>query len=317
MRERFDVHAEITKAIIAAIENGPGDFQLPWHRPGVCLERPKNAVTGHRYSGVNILALWASGMERRYESGLWASYRQWRELGGQVKKGEKGTVIVFCKELTVEVEDEATGDMNPETRLFARASRVFNAAQVDGFELSVPEVRDPAQLLADAEAFVEGTGAVVEHGGSSACYIPARDIIQMPLRERFTGTDTSSATESYYSTLCHELTHWSGAPHRLDRDLSGRFGTESYAMEELVAELGSAFLCADLGISPAPRADHAAYLAGWLNIAKEDPRALFTVASKASQAVAFLQGDGAAGSASRNGNPDRQAAGRDRSRRAA
>ena len=292
MRERFDVHAEITKAIIAAIENGPGDFQLPWHRPGVCLERPKNAVTGHRYSGVNILALWASGMERGYESGLWASYRQWRELGGQVKKGEKGTVIVFCKELTVEVEDEMTGDATPETRLFARASRVFNAAQVDGFELAAPEVKDPARLLAAAEAFVAATGVVIDHCGSSACYIPARDIIQMPPRERFTGTDTSSATESYYSTVCHELTHWSGAPHRLDRELSGRFGSKSYAMEELVAELGSAFLCADLAISPAPRADHAAYLAGWLKVAKEDPRALFTVASKASQAASFLQGNG-------------------------
>lgn len=176
--------------------------------------------------------------------------------------------------------------------MFARASWVFNAAQVDGYELpaeaELPEnpLFDP---IARAESFASATGARIEEGGDRACFIPALDTIRMPERRRFTGTDTTTPAEGFYSTLCHELTHWSGAKSRLDRDLSGRFGTESYAVEELVAELGAAFLCADLGITPEPRADHASYVKSWLEVLKSDKKAVFTAASKASQAANWLQ----------------------------
>jgi antirestriction protein ArdC len=143
--------------------------------------------------------------------------------------------------------------------------------------------------LERAEVFATSTGAVIEEGGDQACYIPAMDMIRMPERRRFTGMQAASAGEAFYATLCHELVHWSGAKKRLDRDLSGRFGTESYAVEELVAELGSAFLCGDLGIAPEPRADHACYIKNWLSVLKSDKKAIFTAASKAAEAANWLQ----------------------------
>jgi antirestriction protein ArdC len=138
------------------------------------------------------------------------------------------------------------------------------------------------------DAFIAATGAVIRHGGGRACYIPATDEIRMPERAAFTGSATSSAEESYYATLLHELTHWTGPVHRCGRDLSGRFGSDAYAMEELIAELGSAFLCGELGIAAVPRSDHAQYLAHWLAVLKADKRAIFTAASKASEAIGFL-----------------------------
>jgi antirestriction protein ArdC len=173
----------------------------------------------------------------------------------------------------------------------ARASFVFNAAQVEGFRLEPDEALpdepsfDPIER---AEAFAKATGAAITEGGDRACYIPSADMIRMPERRRFTGTDTTTPAEGFYSTLCHELVHWSGAKPRLDRDLSGRFGSESYAVEELVAELGAAFLCGDLGITPEPRADHAQYIATWLKVLKDDKKAVFTAASKASEAASWL-----------------------------
>ena len=138
-----------------------------------------------------------------------------------------------------------------------------------------------------AEAFVAATGANIVHGGSRACYVPRTDNIHMPPRDMFFGTATSSAAEAYASTKLHELTHWTSAETRCNRQLGKRFGDDAYAMEELVAELGAAFLCADLGITDTPRADHAQYLDNWLRVLKADKKAIFTAASKASQAPAF------------------------------
>ncbi|WP_342760628.1 zincin-like metallopeptidase domain-containing protein [Bradyrhizobium sp. CSA207] len=173
------------------------------------------------------------------------------------------------------------------SRLFARATPVFNADQVDG--LNEGPVATPVQELQDVDGFIARTEAKIVHSGNRACFIPKLDEIHMPPREAFTGSASSTPSEAYYSTLLHELTHWTALPHRCDRDLSGRFGTEAYAMEELVAELGAAFLCAELGIAVEPRADHAQYLAHWLNVLKADKRAIFTAASKAGEAVSFLQ----------------------------
>lgn len=292
--ERLDVHQHITDQIIAAMEKGAGDWQMPWHRSSHALTRPKNIASGNAYRGINILALWVAAEVNGYGHGIWGTYKQWQENGAQVRKGERSSVIVFYKELEKAREDDPS---ETDTVLFARASRVFNAAQVDGFTLPAGEAEptdDKTQAIDAADAFAAATGARVTIGGNLACYRPGPDAIAMPERRLFTGSATSSATEAWYSTLLHELTHWSGATHRLDRDLSGRFGSDSYAMEELVAELGAAFLCAELGITVAPRPDHAAYLAGWLKVMKADKKAIFTAASAASRAAGYLGDLGAA-----------------------
>lgn len=290
MTTKLDVHQHITQQIVTAIEAGAGQWQMPWYQSANVFTRPLNATSGHHYRGINILALWVAAAARNYEHGLWATYKQWQEAGAQVRKGEASTMIVFYKQLDVTSKDD------PDTQEkihFARASRVFNVAQVDGFTLpedAAPEREDRITPIDAADAFAAGTGAAIETGGASACYRPSTDTIHMPDRDRFFGSEHSSATETWYSTLLHELTHWSGAKHRLDRDLANRFGDRAYAMEELVAELGAAFLCAELGITNEPRPDHAQYLGFWLDVLKSDSRAVFTAAAKAQSAVDYLKG---------------------------
>ena len=287
---KFDVHQEITNRIVDALESA-GEFTLPWiKRQGGSFARPVNVASKKPYNGVNIVSLWVSAQANEYPSNVWGTYRQWQQSGRQVRKGEKSSLIVLYRTLDIEQTNEATGEVEQSERMFARASWVFNAAQVDGFE--TVEEQLPEQALFDplerAEAFATSTGAVIEEGGDQACYNPAMDMIRMPERRRFVGTDTLPAGEAFYATLCHELVHWSGAKQRLNRDLSGRFGCESYAIEELVAELGSAFLCGDLRLTPEPRADHACYIKNWLSVLKSDKKAIFTAASKASEAANWL-----------------------------
>ena len=186
----------------------------------------------------------------------------------------------------------SSGEAETETRLFARATPVFAAEQVDGYQppvIDAPTVI-PMTPIEQAEAFVAATGAQIDYGGTRAFYRPSTDSIQLPPREAFIGSPTSTPAESYYSTILHELTHWTSAESRCNRQLGKRFGDQAYAMEELVAELGAAFLCADLHITDEPRVDHAQYLASWLSVMKEDKKAIFTAASKASEAAAYLTG---------------------------
>jgi len=288
MKERFDIHQHITNQIVAAIERGAGEFRLPWHGGGAIM-RPTNIASKKPYRGVNIVALWAASEQNGFSSGVWGTYRQWAETGAQVRKGEKSSYIVFYKEIEIAggtAEQEASGEI--ETRLFARATPVFAAEQVDGYE--IPAIANPnsVETIATAEAFVTATGASIAHGGTRAYYRPSTDSIHLPPREAFTGTATSTAAESYYSTVLHELTHYTSHEKRCNRQLGKRFGDSAYAMEELVAELGAAFLCSELGITAEPRADHAQYLASWLEVLKADKRAIFTAASKASEAALFL-----------------------------
>jgi antirestriction protein ArdC len=283
-----DIHTAITEQIINAIEAGAGAFSLPWHRAGSCVTRPINVSSNQPYRSVNTVALWAAAAVNDYADGLWGTYRQWQAKGAQVRKGERSSLIVFYKELPDPDAPEGMVETNP--RFVAKASRVFNLAQVEGYtpDADVPESQ-PIDPIAAAEHLVQGTGARIREAGARACYAPAMDEITMPDRDRFTGTVTSSATEGWYSTLLHELTHWSGAKHRLDRQFGERFGDDAYAMEELVAELGAAFLCGDLGVTASPRPDHAAYLEHWLRIMKGDRKAIFTAASAASRAADYLK----------------------------
>lgn len=288
---RIDIHQHITDQIISMMEEGSGAYRCPW-RPAVSAARPVNVATGKAYRGVNVLALWAAAAADGYSSGVWGTYRQWSALGAQVRKGEKAAYIVFWKELlgqTSDGDEGAPGQVQePTRRLVARASAVFAAEQVDGYVPNSQPPADPVFALGAADAFIAATRATIIHEGDRAFYRPSRDTIHMPPAERFIGTSTISPTQAYYATLLHELVHWTGHANRAARDLGGRFGAQAYAMEELVAELGAAFLCADLSISNAPRPDHAHYLQSWLSVLRQDKKAIFTAASKASQATAFL-----------------------------
>lgn len=282
-----DIYQQITDRVVAAIEAGAPTFEMPWHR-GAQHARPSNVATGKFYRGVNTLALWITQSTHNYGSSVWGTYKQWKASGAQVRKGERATTIVFYKDLERQVEDEATGETTLKKSFVATASWVFNADQVDNWTAQSSPLIDKTEVLDNSEAFIAATGAKIVTLDDSAYYIYSTDTINMPKRALFTGSSTRSATESFYSTLLHELTHWSGHPSRLNRQLNNRFGDGAYAMEELVAELGAAFLCADLGVALEPRPDHAAYLSGWLTVLKQDKRALFTAASKASEAADFL-----------------------------
>lgn len=288
-----DLYADITNELIAAIESGPGVLSLPWRRIGGGLHVPVNARTGNTYQGINVISLWVAGELRGYGQSLWATYRQWAELGAQVRKGEKSAHVIFYREYDGTPDADDPEDNGK--RRVARASAVFNAAQVDGFTLpDAPPPLGPIERLERADRFVGSTGARIEHGGDRAYYQRVTDHIQMPDEGLFTGTETLTRTEGYYATLVHELIHWTSPGHRLDRELGKRFGDRAYAAEELVAEIGAAFLCAELAITQDVRPDHASYLANWLQMLKDDDRAIFTAAAKAAEAVNWLKGQGAA-----------------------
>jgi antirestriction protein ArdC len=301
-KPRVDVHDAITAKIVAAIEAGAGEFQMPWHRPGVAFTIPKNALTEKQYRGSNILSLWIDADVKKFENQTWATFKQWQELGAHVRKGEKGSLIVKYGEWTPKAAGDApkpeTGgdDADAAKRLFAKAAWVFNAQQVDGWSIEPAVPRDDLTTRLDhVDAFIASTGAAFREGGQRAFYRHRDskgegDFIQMPPRNLFTGTDTSTPTESFESTRLHELGHWSGAVHRLNREFGQRFGDKAYSFEELVAELSAAFLCADLQITNSPRADHAQYIANWLEVLKGDTKAIFTAASLATRAVDYLHG---------------------------
>jgi antirestriction protein ArdC len=284
---RFDIHQHITNQIVESIERGAGEFRLPWHRSASNIMRPVNIASKAPYRGVNVLSLWASADAKGYQSGMWGTFKQWKEVGAQIKKGEKASYVAFYRQIVIGSDNEEEDETG--ARMFARATPVFAAEQVDGY---TPPVVEPPSIVLEAmlkaEAFISATGARIEHGGTRAFYRPSTDSIHLPPQESFIGTATSGPAESYYSTLLHELTHWTSREERCNRQLGKRFGDEAYSMEELVAELGAAFLCADLRITDAPRADHAQYLESWLRVIKADKKAIFTAASEASQAVEFL-----------------------------
>jgi len=286
--QRRDIHAEITNQLIAVIEADPGKPSMPWRRSGKPLFMPVNALTSKPYNGINIVSLWVSAELQAFSAPVWATYKQWREMDCQVRKGEQSSLVVFYKEYEAQPDPETADDDGK--RRVARASYVFNASQVDGYaQPDAPTSLGPVERLEAVDLFIASTQAQIAHGGDRAYYRPSTDQIQMPDEGLFCGTDTMNRAESYYAVLVHELTHWTGAKQRLDRTLGKRFGDQAYAAEELVAEIGSAFLCAELGITQDTRADHAQYLAQWLQLMKSDSRAVFTAAARASEAVAYLK----------------------------
>lgn len=273
----------ITAAIIEKLEQGTRPWVKPWR--GMPVSRPLRAC-GTPYRGMNTFWLWMVADACGYASPYWMTYRQCQKLGGQVRKGEKSTIAIFYKTYEKAVEDR-TGDDDTVTRRVLKAYAVFNADQCDG----LPQMYYPKPLLAPVEPegrqgrldrFFDAVGADLRHHGSEAYYEPVRDRVTMPPSDLF---DTY---EHYYATLAHELSHWTGHPSRLDRDLKNRFGTEAYAAEELVAELSSAILGAELGLPIAYLDHHASYIASWLELLKSDDRAILAAAAKAEEAAGLL-----------------------------
>ena len=285
---KTDLYQQVTDRVIALMQQHGAAWINPMSRAGSSYA-PRNPTTGKAYRGINVLLLSCSA----FTSNQWAGFSQWKAKGCNVKKGSKATTIVYWKiirkrQLVEGVERESTLPL-------LRYLNVFNLDQVEGEyadKARGAETSAPTSLVdacASADELVKACGAVIRQDAEArAYYSPIGDFVHMPNREVFAATSTSSATENFYSTLLHELTHWTGHSSRLSRDFSGRFGSDAYAAEELVAELGAAFLCAELGISPTPRADHAAYLNSWLRVLRNDPKAIVTAASKAKAAAAFL-----------------------------
>jgi antirestriction protein ArdC len=278
-----DIYETVTSALFAALEEGAGEYVMPWH----ALSSPVNAGSRKPYHGINILLLWAAAQKKNYSSNDWGTYRQWSELGGQVRKGEHSTTIVFWKFLDTnqatddEVQEEPKDSSR--SRCMARAYHVFNAAQVDGILINHEGALPESERIAQAEEFFRALPGTVRFGGDQAYYSPTQDIICMPPFAQF------KSAKGYYSVLSHEYAHFTGAPLRLNRDLAGRFGDQNRAMEELIAEIAAAMLCAHLHLAMEPRVDHAPYLASWLQMLRNNNRAIFTAASKAQEAVTYLQ----------------------------
>ncbi|MFN3858791.1 MAG: ArdC family protein [Caulobacter sp.] len=288
-KARRGIYQDVTESIVSSISAGAPAFVMPWHHASQQNCQPVNVLTGKPYRGINVLALWTASRAMSFGTGCWATFRQWQNLGASVKRGECGTQIVFHQpKIRRDGNEESPSGADSETRWVARTFRVFNADQVTGWAPPEPTRSDLVASIDDADRFVAATCALIAHGGSVACYRPGTDDVLMPAKEAFTGSSTSTPTEAYYATLLHELTHWSGASHRLNRSFGKQFGDDAYAFEELVAELGAAFLCAQLGIANEPRPDHAAYLAQWLKILGSDTRAIFTAARLAQEAADYL-----------------------------
>ena len=290
-QSRADIYARITDRIVADLEKGVRPWMQPWRsgNGGGGVTRPLRH-NGLPYSGMNVLLLWSEAAARGFASPVWMTFKQALELGGAVRKGETGSTVVFASRFK-KTETDASGDAVDREIPFLKSYTVFNAEQIDGLPAhdrnqSEP-LRDPMERIDHADRFFAQTGAVIRHGGDRAYYCPATDRIQMP---PFT---TFRDGGSYVATLSHEATHWTAAPHRANRDLS-RYGKDrsERAREELIAELGSCFLCADLGIAPElePRPDHASYLASWLEVLSNDKRFIFAAAAHAQRAVAYLHG---------------------------
>jgi antirestriction protein ArdC len=285
---KADIYQRITDQIVSELEKGVKPWLQPWNaeHAGGRITRPLRA-TGVPYRGINVLMLWSAAMEKGYTAPVWMTFKQAMELNAKVRKSERGSQVVYASKLLRTETDAATGEDSERAIPFMKGYTVFNVEQIDGlpeqyYPKPVPRL-ETVPRIDRAEAFFAATGANVVHGGSRACYIPSIDTIQMPCIDFFRDA------ESYYATRAHETTHWTRHKSRLDREFGRkRFGDEGYAMEELVAELGSAFLSADLDLTPEVREDHASYIASWIKVLKNDKRAIFTAASHAQRAADFL-----------------------------
>jgi len=283
---RANLYDEVTARIITELEAGRLPWVQPWGKDGATSPGvPRNALTSRPYSGVNVLILWGAVIENSWPSQSWVTFRQALEAGGCVRKGERGQTVVYADRFTPEAEKERAsregGD--PKAVPFLKRFTVFNVAQCEGLRAGLAD--DPAllperEIVPVAEEVIAASGVEFRIGGDKAFYAPDPDFVQVPPQPAF------FEQINYYRTCLHELTHATGHAKRLGRDLRNAFGSKDYAREELVAEMGAAFLCATLGIQPSIR--HADYIGAWLAVLREDNRAIFRAASAASKAADWL-----------------------------
>jgi len=288
---KTEVYQQVTNRIVAMLEAGTKPWQKSWQAGPAgfatgAMQRPLRA-NGTPYRGMNVINLWVAAQMRGLNSRHWLTYKGAQEIGAQVRKGARSELAFYVGQATKAADNEGGEDR---TFNFLKCYHVFNADEIDGLPARfapIAPVDLPAPVCPHArnqvvDAFFLDAGLTLSHGGDRAFYQPSIDAVRMPELARF------DSAESYYATLAHEAIHWTGHESRCARVMGKRFGDNGYAMEELVAELGAAFLCADLGISDVPRADHADYLAGWLSVLKTDCKAIFTAASAADRGASFL-----------------------------
>ena len=285
---RTDVYTRVTDRILAQLEQGVLPWLKPWNAEHAAgrITRPLRS-NGEPYKGINVLMLWDAAETAGYSCPIWLTFQQTKQFGGYVRKGERSTPVVYASTFR-KTETTDTGEEVEAEIPFLKEYAVFNAEQCDGLPEKFTQTQQPSnssiERIAQADEFFRNTSATIQEGGNQAFYRISDDVIRMPKLETFRDA------ESHAATLAHELCHWTRHSSRLDRDLGRkRFGDAGYAMEELVAELGAAYLSADLRITPETREDHAAYIESWLKVLQNDKRAIFTAASYASKAVDFLR----------------------------
>jgi antirestriction protein ArdC len=287
MYDRQPVYEKVANTIIGQLEQGTAPWRQSWNG-GASLDMPVNKVTGNHYHGINIPLLWLSAEEQGFQSQEWASFKQWSDKKETVAKGQKGTMIVHYDTFTKQGPDDEEAQVIP----FLKSYYVFNKAQLKGYdpekEMKIVGAELPERLHR-AEEFVFNTGAdILDNGGNRAYYDMRADNIHMPYIGDFIGSETQTPQEAYYTTLFHELAHWTGAESRLNRDFRKRMDVGWRVTEEIVAEVTSAFLCSSLDITDGPKRDHADYIAPFLEVAKESPKLIITVASVAGKAAEYL-----------------------------
>ncbi len=286
-QSRPDLYSRVTQQIVEDLQRGVRPWTKPWSAEHLAgrITRPLRHG-GQPYSGINVVLLWAEAVAKGFAAPIWMTFRQAAELGAHVRKGEHGATVVYANRFKRTETDDDGQDVEREIP-FLKAYSVFNVEQIDGLPAHFYAVAEPTlqptQRIAHADAFFRALQADIRHGGNNAFYAVGPDYVQLPPFESFLDP------EGYYATLAHECAHWTRHPTRLDRDFGRkRWGDEGYAREELVAELGAAFLCADLGLELQPREDHAAYIESWLSVLQNDKRFIFSAAAFAQRAVDFL-----------------------------
>lgn len=289
---RPDLYTQVTDAILADLEAGVRPWIQPWSAHGAGpVSRPRRA-NGAPYAGINVLLLWSRAMSQGFAAPTWMTFRQALALGGQVRRGAQGATVVYANRFRRKGEAGREGDAQGERSIpFLKAYTVFNVEQIEGLAEAfypqpfVPRAFPCLGVISDANRFFAATGARIRYGGDRAYYAPGPDYIQTPVEGAFPDI------VDFYATLAHETVHWTGHASRLNRVFGGkRGGDDAYAREELVAELGAAFLCADLGLELRPRRDHADYIASWLSVLRGDTRFVVRAAALAQRACDYLHG---------------------------
>ncbi|WIW50321.1 zincin-like metallopeptidase domain-containing protein (plasmid) [Bradyrhizobium sp. 62B] len=287
--DRTNLYDEITNRIIGEIEAGRVPWVQPWGTPSAStsLAMPRSAANGRRYSGINILILWAAATERSFTGQSWLTFRQALSVGGHVRKGERGTTVVFADRFVPADEKRSGRESGEEAQAipFLKRFTLFNTDQCEGLPPEVataPQPMPPGRIEPQVQSLIRASGVDFRIGGNRAFYVPAEDYVQVPPPQAY------FEPINWHRTALHEMAHASGHPSRLARDLSGSFGSRTYAFEELIAEISSAFTCASLGIVPTVR--HADYIGSWLDVLRQDNHAIVRAASQASKVADYLLG---------------------------